>query len=98
LTEQCSEKYANKLIGKRAIEDALKRLDKLTHEEARLMTVTAQNLKVIHTVGKTVRGVADKVVVVVDGYASFPRVYLSNKVNIYFTVFNQNTLEKDSTS
>jgi hypothetical protein len=53
LTEQCSEKYANKLIGKRDIKDALKRLDKLTHEEAQLMTVTAQNLKAIHTVGKT---------------------------------------------
>ena len=35
----------SKLIGKRDVENALKRLDKLTHEEARVMT--AQNLKTV---------------------------------------------------
>jgi hypothetical protein len=47
------------VIGRTAIEDALKRLDKLTHEEAWMGI--AQNLKATHTVGKSVRGVADKV-------------------------------------
>jgi hypothetical protein len=57
LTERCSEKYLKKLLGKTKIEDALKRLDKLTQEEARM--AAAQNLKVAHTVDDRVRGVAD---------------------------------------
>jgi hypothetical protein len=44
-----------KLIGRTDIEDALKRLDKLTQEEARM--ATAENLKATHTVGESVRGV-----------------------------------------
>ena len=51
-----------KLIGRTEIEDALKRLDKLTQEEARM--AAAQNLKVTHTVDDRVRGVADAVVAV----------------------------------
>jgi hypothetical protein len=47
------------VIGRTEIEDALKRLDKLTHEEAWMGI--AQNLKATHTVGESVRGVADKV-------------------------------------
>jgi hypothetical protein len=50
------------LIGKTEIKDALKRLDKLTQEEARM--AAAQNLKVTHTVDDRVRGVADAVVAV----------------------------------
>ena len=48
LTEGCSEKYMKKLIGRTEIEDGLKRLDKLTQEEARM--AVAQNLKLAHTV------------------------------------------------
>jgi hypothetical protein len=62
LTKGCSEKYVKKLIGRTEIEDALKRLDKLTQEEARM--AAAQNLKVTHTVDDRVRGVADAVVAV----------------------------------
>ena len=62
LTEGCSEKYLKKLIGNTEMEDALKRLDKLTQEEARM--AAAQNLKVTHTVDDRVRGVADTVVAV----------------------------------
>ena len=36
LMEPFSEKYLKKLIGKADIEDALKRLDRLTQEEARM--------------------------------------------------------------
>jgi len=57
-----SEKFAKKLIGKTEIEDALKRLDKLTHEEAWMGI--AQNLKATHTVGESVRRVADEVVAI----------------------------------
>ena len=49
------------------MEDALKKLDKLTHEEAWMGI--AQNLKATHTVGESVRGVADKVVVIDDRVA-----------------------------
>jgi hypothetical protein len=62
LIDQCSEKYAEKLIRMTDIEDALKRLDKLTHEEAWMGI--AQNLKATHTVGESVRGVMDKVVAI----------------------------------
>jgi hypothetical protein len=62
LTEGCTEKYMNKLIGKTKIEDALKRLDKLTQEEARM--AAAENLKATHAVDKRVEGVADTVVAI----------------------------------
>ena len=53
------EKYLNKLIGRTVIEDGLKRLDKLTQEEARM--ATAQVLKVAHTIDERVAGVGDGV-------------------------------------
>jgi hypothetical protein len=59
LTEECPEKYVKKLIGRTEIEDALKRLDKLTQEEARM--AAAQNLKATHAVDERVKGVADTV-------------------------------------
>jgi hypothetical protein len=62
LTKDCSEKYAKKLIGRTKIEDALKRLDKLTQEEARM--ASAQNLKITHTVDERVREVVDTVVAI----------------------------------
>jgi len=46
LTEIRLEKYLKKLLGRNDVEDALKRLDKLTQEEAR--TTTAEVLKVSH--------------------------------------------------
>ena len=62
LTERYLEKYVKRLIGRTDIEDALKRLDKLTHAEAWMGI--AENLRAVHTVGESVRGVADKVAVV----------------------------------
>ena len=59
LTEGFSEKYVKTLIGKTEMEDALKRLDKLTQEEARM--AAAQNLKATHAVDQRVEGVADTV-------------------------------------
>ena len=44
------------------MEDGLKKLDKLTHEEARM--ATAENLKATHAVGAGVREVIDKAVVI----------------------------------
>ena len=68
LAERCLEKYGKKLIGRTDMEDALKRLDKLTQEEARM--AVAQNLKATHSVDDRVRGVADTVVVVDNRVAS----------------------------
>jgi hypothetical protein len=56
------EKYMKKLIGRTEMEDALKRLDKLTQEEARM--AAAEILKVTRTVDKRVEGVADTVVAI----------------------------------
>ena len=47
------------------MEDALKRLDNLTHEEARM--VIAENLRATHAVDERVRGVDDKVTEVIHG-------------------------------
>ena len=47
-----------KLVGKTDIEDALKRLDKLTNEEVRM--VTAQVLGATHAVDDRVGRVEDK--------------------------------------
>jgi hypothetical protein len=65
------EKYAKRLIGRTDIEDAMKRLDKLTHEEARM--AIAENLKVTQAVGETVRGVDNRVRVVDDRVAEVIR-------------------------
>ena len=66
IADRNSEKYLKKLIGRRDIEDALGRLDRLTQEEARM--ATAQVLKVAHRVehgveciGGQVKGVGDQV-------------------------------------
>ena len=60
LTERFSEKYLKKLIRRTEIEDALKRLDRLTQEEARMSA--AQVLKVANTVDDKVKGIADNMV------------------------------------
>lgn len=57
----------SKLLGKTDLEDSLKRLDKLTHEEARM--AIAQNLKATHTVDERVRGLEARVVGVDDRVA-----------------------------
>jgi hypothetical protein len=60
------------LAGRTDLENGLKKLDKLTHEEARMSA--AQNLKATHTVdakvdiiGGEVKEVNDKVAVLIDG-------------------------------
>ena len=65
LTKLFSERYLKKLVGRTDIEDALKRLDKLTQEEVRM--ASAQVLKVTHTVDDRVKAVDDKVSAVIDG-------------------------------
>ncbi|KAH8992311.1 hypothetical protein EDB86DRAFT_1498854 [Lactarius hatsudake] len=44
----CSEKYLKMLIGKKEMEDALRRLDKLTQEEARM--AAAETLRLSHII------------------------------------------------
>ena len=53
-----SEKFVKKLVGRKDIEDALKRLDRLTQEEA--LMAAAQILKLTRTVDKKVTGVGNK--------------------------------------
>jgi imidazolonepropionase-like amidohydrolase len=59
MTEGCSEKYGKRLLGKNDMEDALKKLDKLTQEEAQ-MTI-AENLRATHAVDERVRGDTERV-------------------------------------
>ena len=58
LSDGWLEKYLKKLMGKNDLEDALKKLDVLTQEEARM--ATAELLRVT-------RGVDDKVTAILDG-------------------------------
>jgi DNA-binding SARP family transcriptional activator len=71
LIEPFSEKYLKKLmkklIGKNDIKDALKRLDRLTQEEARM--ASAQLLEITNAIDGEVREIADNVLVVNDRVA-----------------------------
>ena len=67
LTEQCSEKYGKRLIGRTDMEDALKRLDKLTQEEARM--ATAEILRTTRAIEEGVTGVGEQVLVIDDRVA-----------------------------
>ncbi|KAI0279592.1 hypothetical protein BGY98DRAFT_1175995, partial [Russula aff. rugulosa BPL654] len=62
-----TRKYLKKLMGKNDIEDVLKRLDRLTQEEARM--AAAQLLKITNTMNSEVREIADNVLVVDDRVA-----------------------------
>lgn len=68
LTERRSEKYGKKLVGRTDLEDALKRLDRLTQEEARM--AAAEVLRATHIIDERVRGVSKQVLVVEDRMAS----------------------------
>ncbi|KAI0301669.1 hypothetical protein B0F90DRAFT_1950194, partial [Multifurca ochricompacta] len=59
-----AKKYLKKLAGRTDIEDALGRLDKLTHDEA--LMATAQLLKLTNSVDNKVTSVNDKVTTVDD--------------------------------
>jgi hypothetical protein len=59
------KKYLKKLIGRKDIEDALNRLDRLTQEEVKMATV--QILKVTHQIKGGVEVVGDKVDQVIEG-------------------------------
>jgi hypothetical protein len=60
-----TEKYLNRLLGRTDIEDALNRLDKLTHDEA--LMATAQILKLAHTVDDKVTSIDSKVTKIING-------------------------------
>ena len=61
------------------MEDALKRLDRLTQEEARM--AAAENLKATHTVDKRLQGVADTVTTINKRVADVDQVAgVSNQV------------------
>jgi archaellum component FlaC len=62
LTKPFAEKYLKKLMGLNDIEDALKRLERLTQEEARM--AAAQLLKVTNAIDNRVGGIADNMLIV----------------------------------
>jgi hypothetical protein len=67
LIKRCPEKVGKRLIGRADMEDALKRLDKLTQEEARM--ATAEVLKSTRAIDKRVLAVDDRVASVDDKVA-----------------------------
>jgi Tfp pilus assembly PilM family ATPase len=62
--ERSIERFLKKVTGKQDVEDALKRLDRLTNDEARM--TTAQALKATRHVDDIVRAVDDNVIEVID--------------------------------
>ena len=64
LIELSTERFLKRVAGKQDVEDALKRLDRLTNDEARM--TTAQALKATRHVDDIVRAVDDNVIEVID--------------------------------
>ena len=60
-----AEKYLKRLVGRKDLEDALQRLDKLTQEEARM--AAAELLKITRGIDDKVEGVDHKVGSVIQG-------------------------------
>ena len=60
-----AEKFLRKLAGMADLEDALKKLDRLTQEEARM--ANAEVLRITNSIRDGVKIVDDKVQVVIDG-------------------------------
>jgi hypothetical protein len=67
-SENYIKKLIKKLIGNNDIEDALKRLDRLTQDEARM--ASARLLEIKNAIDSEVREIADNVLVVDDRVAS----------------------------
>ena len=59
LTKRCLEKFLRKLAGIADLEDALKKLDRLTQEEARM--ANAEILRITHSIHDEVKTVDGKV-------------------------------------
>jgi hypothetical protein len=60
-----SEKFLKRLLGRNDVEDALKRLDKLTQEEAKM--ATAEVLKITRGMDSNVKVMDTNLVVLIDG-------------------------------
>ena len=89
IADRASERYLKKLTGRRDIEDALSRLDRLTQEEVKM--ATAQVLKVAHrvehgveTMGGQVMGVGSQVTGLSNQVASIDKKVkdVDDKVNV----------------
>jgi hypothetical protein len=60
LVYHTAETFLKKLVGRTDIEDALRKLDKLTQDEVRM--VAAQGLKATQCVSNSMKAVEDKVI------------------------------------
>ena len=58
----CLEKFVKKIAGITKLEDGLKKLDKMTNEEARL--ANAEVMRLAHIIDKKVEGINEEVQVV----------------------------------
>ena len=58
------ERFMKKLVGRSDIEDALRRLDKLTHEEGQM--VAAQGLSATHGMGERVTSLGDGINIAIN--------------------------------
>ncbi|KAI0301671.1 hypothetical protein B0F90DRAFT_1950202, partial [Multifurca ochricompacta] len=91
VTHSYLEKYLKRLAGRADIEDALGRLDKLTHDE--VLMATAQILKLSHIVDSKVTSVDDKVKVIID-HGKEVKVFMQQTSNTVDQV-KRNQLRQD---
>ena len=75
-TKSSTEKFLRRLAGMADLEDALKKLDRLTQEEARM--AHAEALRMAHSIRNEVKVVDDKVQVAIDGARG-----LSNELKLF---------------
>jgi hypothetical protein len=78
-----------KLLGKTDIEDALQRLDKLTHEESQM--ATAEILKVAHIIDTKATRIDENVKVVIARRQKFLQLRAKLNLNIYLLRWRGNT-------
>ncbi|KAF8493423.1 hypothetical protein F5888DRAFT_1908675 [Russula emetica] len=90
------KKLIEKLIGNNDVEDALKRLDRLTQEEARM--ASAQLLEITNTIDNRVGGIADNVLVVDNRVAGIERSWFPNRIHAGHAgsiILTENQLRQD---
>ena len=61
----CSEKFLKKVAGIKRLDDGLRRLDKMTNDEARM--ANAEAMRIAHDINTKVEGVEKKVQMMIDG-------------------------------
>ena len=89
MTNRYLEIFGKSLIKTKDLEDALKKLDELTHEEVRM--VIAELRRTAYAISKNVRGVSGQMTAIGDGVAA---IDVQRWLSIPDPSMNHNTVQK----